>query len=303
MSIYKLHRSFIKGKLSLILSLIVFFAFRFINKEDYTPLYLWGSSALQVGLAFLLLYISHRFMIVKERSLLPAFFNLLFVAANQNSFADIIGSSVAMAIALCFVFLFSSYKNEEAKVESLNIGILVGLASLYFPTAIMLLPLFWIGMYMMKSLNIKTFLANITGLIVVCSFVFTWSIYNNHNVFSDKVSELSKAFDFQFLEFGLKNYIMIGVLALILSLEGFNVFMSGLSEKVQTKTILNYLYLFAVVVIILSITMSQINSQWNLICFIPLSYLFAHYFTFYDKKINSWLFFLCIAMLIGLYWL
>ncbi|MCC8146000.1 MAG: hypothetical protein LIO93_06100 [Bacteroidales bacterium] len=277
---------------------------RLLRKEDGDAPALWSATLLQMGIAIYMLYLSQAFVIIRQRSLLPAFFYLLLTGTNPALFFDPIGSIAAFGVTFCLFFLFSTYQNSQSQKEILNIALLIGLISLLWFPVLFLLPLFWYGMYRFKSLNFRTFFAGFAGILIVYLSLFCWSLYKEDlSIFFDKIPDLSSLWSFQSFGFTLKNWLMMGMLFFLLILSGINIFMAGISEKIRTIITLRYLYLFAFIIIILFLLNINWGSEWTLILYIPFSYLFAHYFTLATQKWSSWLFLFTIVFFIGMYFI
>lgn len=303
--IYKLHQSFLTGRIPLIFTFLFFVLFRFLHSSEETDAaLLWGSSVIQASTAFFLLYLNQTFIMIRERSLLPAFFYLLLTGTTPRLFSDIVGSASALAVSICFYFLFSSYQKTSSQKEALNIGLLIAIISMFWLPALILFPLFWYGMYKFKSFNLKTFAATLTGLFIVYLFVFSWSVYiEDLEFFTGKFSYENTLAEISLLSRGIEDWLVIGLLVILLVLSGINLFMAGISEKIRAITTLSFLYFFSFIVFILSLIGKDVENNWILILYIPLSYLFAHYFTLTTQKWTSWLFVFSVLFFIVLYFL
>ncbi|HCC52247.1 MAG TPA: hypothetical protein DEQ30_09470, partial [Porphyromonadaceae bacterium] len=75
---------------------------------------------------------------------------LLLMSTN----AGLIPVKEVSIVLLCLVFaiyeLFYSYQSPELTGKFFNIGVLVGIAGLFMPQIVWLMPLFWIGMYQFR---------------------------------------------------------------------------------------------------------------------------------------------------------
>ncbi|GHT38765.1 hypothetical protein FACS189437_00370 [Bacteroidia bacterium] len=264
---------------------------------DWLSIPLWGSTFLQIGIALFLLYLTQTFGIVRQKTLLPAFFYLLLAGTHPLFFYDLTGSVSAMVIALSLLFLFNSYQNSLSQGDVFNISLLLTLCSFYWFPILLFFPLFWYGMYRFRSLNFKTFFASLTGFLLIYLFIFTWSIYKGDHLafFFRMLPDFKTVGTIQLFSFGIKEWITNGFVFLLFILSGVKIFMAGVSEKVQAMTILGYLYVFAFIVYVLYLIQNQWAQEWFLILYIPLSLLFAHYFTLSYKRWTIWLFLLTIV--------
>ena len=304
MNIYRLHKSFFTNRTPLIITFVIFIIFHFLKKEEGDTFALWSSTIIQMGIAIFMLYLSQTFVIIRQRSLLPAFFFLLLTGTNTTLFFDPLGSTAALIVTFCFFFLFSTYQNPNSQKEILNLAVLIGIVSLFWFPVLFLFPLFWYGMYKFKSLNFRTFFASLTGIIIVYLFLFSWSMYKDDlTIFSNRFPDFRSLWNFQFFYLNLKDWLITGVLFILLMLSGINIFMAGISEKIRTITTLRYLYAFALLIFVLFFIHMQKESEWILILYIPCSYLFAHYFTLSSNRWISWLFFFTILFFVSMFFI
>ncbi|GHV59499.1 hypothetical protein FACS1894182_13690 [Bacteroidia bacterium] len=299
MDIRKIHRNFVASRQSLIITMVVFFVVRIPWMDEANPLAFWGSAFLQVGIALFLLYLTQTYSIIRQKTLLPAFFYLLIAGTNPLLFDDLRGSVAAFLVLLCLLFLFNSYQNPLSQRNMLNISLIVTLGSFYWTPLLLFFPLFWYGMYQFKILNFKTFLASLVGVIVVFLFLFAWSVYeNDFTVFVEALPDWSDLLNFQFFALEVQDGIVIIFLFLLFCLSGIKIFMAGVSEKIQAIHVLSYLYLLTCIVFAFFFVQNQWDKEWCLILYIPLSLLMAHYFTLSHKPVELWLFLLMVVFLL-----
>jgi len=284
------------------IAIVVFIALRLPGSEKGFSL-LWGIPlVIQLGIALLLLQLVHVFSIMRQRSLLPAFFYLLLTGTNSLFFYDLIGSIASLLITFCFFFLFDSYNNPRSQQNAFNISVLLAAGSLYWPPMLLFLPFFWIGLLQLRSFNGRTFFAGVLGFVMIALFLFTWSVYKGDwTIFLDYLNRYKVLGDVQqwdirsVLQVSSKEWIREGFVVVLFFLSIWRILISGISEKVRTRTFLNYLYIFPLFVLALVFFQSEGKQEWILISYVPISLLIAHFFTFTIKEWSSWL--LLIAIL------
>ena len=296
MNISHIHKGFINNRLSLIIALLVFVALRIPWIGEGEVLELGASTFIQIGSALLLLHFAQKQSIIRQRTLLPAFFYLLLVGTNPLLFYDLRGSVSTFIVLLCLLFLFDTYQNPLSQRNALNISLVLALGSFYWPPLLFFFPVFWYGMYWVKSFNLKTFFATLLGLAVVYLFLLAWSVYKNDwAVFMQVMPDWSVLWDFRFphsasIEESATNIFLF----ILFVLSVFNIFMVGVAEKAQARTFLGYLSQLTVVVSILFLSQNQWGTEWLLILYVPLSIVLAHYFTLSQKPGTMWLLLLTI---------
>ena len=305
MNIRKIHKSFVTSWTPLLIALLIFVALRIFWIDRGKPWELWGSMLIQIGIAMFLLFLTQKYVIIREKTLLSAFFYLLLVGTNPLLFQDLRGSIAAFLIVFCLWILFDTFQNPLSQRNALNISLILALGSFYWVPLLLFFPLIWYGMRQLKSLNLKTFFASFMGLGVVCLFLLAWSVYKNDwAVFLQVLPDLSALWDFRFpLSMDIKELVTNSLLGILLLISAIDIFMAGVSEKVQSRTFLGYLTVLAVVFSMLFLFQNQWEKEWLSILYVPISLLFARYFTVSQKLGTVWLFLLVIVFfLLRLAW-
>jgi len=302
MKLTQIHKSFVSGRFSLFLTLLIFIGLRIYVTNDWSSGALWIVMALQVTIALFLLYLTQAFVIIRQRTFLPAFFYLLFMGTNPLFFYDIRGSVVALIVTFCLFILLQTYQEPKSQKKSLNISLLLTLGSFYWPPLLLLFPLFWFGMYRLKSLNVRVFFASLVGFFVVYLFIYTWSFYKNDtNLFLNSLPDLDAFWTIHPYSFSLKEWVISGFLAFLFIITGLRIFMTGMAEKIRTMTILSYLYAFTFIVFVLLLVQSEWRKEWVLILFVPFSFLVAHFFTLSHRKPAICFFIFTILFFVGIF--
>jgi hypothetical protein len=250
-----------------------------------------------------LLNLTQRYVIIREKTFLPAFFYLLLAGVNPLYFYDLRGSVAAFLVVLCLLILFDTYQKPLSQRNALNMSLVLTLGSLYWAPLLLLFPLFWYGMYWFKSLNFKTFFASLMGLAAVCLFLFAWSIFKDDwTVFVQMLPDWSALWDFRFPPLVTVTELVTNIfLGILFVLSVVQIFMAGVSEKIQARTFLSYLSALAAVIAILFLGQNQWEKEWSLILYVPVSLLFAHYFTLAQRLAGMWLFLFTIVFFLSMF--
>ncbi|GHT56139.1 hypothetical protein AGMMS49982_22760 [Bacteroidia bacterium] len=299
MNVRNIPKNFLSDRLLVILSLITFVAMRLILCDDLLSPAMWAATGIQAVVALLLLTLSQSFLVISQRTLLPAFFYLLFASTSPKYFEAWQGSLMALLVLLGFYALFATYQRPKSQVNALNIAILLTLGSFVWTPMLYFFALFWYGLYRFKSLNMKTFFATWMGVLVIYFFIATWSLFQDDwTIFQSYVPSFDTQWEWNLDVFSIKEWLVIAYLGFLFLRVGGDIFMSAVSEKVRTATTLSYLYFFTLAVFIFFGMQIQTDYAWRLIIYIPIALLIAHYFTLSDNKNSGWLFALTIAVFV-----
>ena len=132
----------------------------------------------------LLLWINNTYTIIRAHSSLPILFFLLFECSNPELTTTLrIGNLLVPIILLSTALLYSTYQSIRPQNQSFTFSLLITAGSLLWSPLIFFLPLFWIGLYQTRSLNLKSFCASVVGVITVL-----WLYYGGHFIWDYPLS-------------------------------------------------------------------------------------------------------------------
>ncbi|MDR3219727.1 MAG: hypothetical protein LBU22_12275 [Dysgonamonadaceae bacterium] len=302
MNIDKIHKAFVSGRLLLLCTLLGFVALRVYDVGgDWRNPHCWVSTFIQIGIALLLLQLNHVFNIIRSRTLLPAIFYLVFASSDASFAFDSAGSISAFCVLINYFFLFNSYQQAESQINALNISLSLTLGSLFWPQLLLFFPVFWYGFHRFHSFNLRVFMASIIGVLAVYLFIVTWCVYaGDWHIFFSAIPEPDKCLSIQIPDFTVLNWMVIGFTFLICLMTGFNLFGSGLSEKIRTVSILNYLYISSFIILIPFLLQSESQTSWSLIIWIPVTILISHLFTLSNRKYIKYMMLFFFFFLLGM---
>jgi hypothetical protein len=300
MDIEKIHKTFVSSRLILLFVLLAFVGIRIYDSNGNweTPLF-WACTLMQLGIAWLLLQLNHTFSIIRNQTLLPALFYLLLISTTPLDY-DLSGNIAALCIMVSYFFLFNSYQQPESQANALNISMILTLGSLLWMQLLFFLPVFWYGFYRFKSFNLRVFLASLIGIVVVYLFVLTISIYqNNIDIFLALTPRIGDLIFIRLPELTLQAWVVFGFTMVIYIWTGYNLFISDLSEKIQTVSTLYYLYFSFFAMLALLFIKSESAAQWTLIAYIPVVLLISHLFTLSNKRIVKYAMLVCLVFFLS----
>ncbi|MFZ4455409.1 MAG: hypothetical protein ACOYOT_04230 [Bacteroidales bacterium] len=242
--------------------------------------------------AFMFNQADTRFNIIRVRTSLPFFMAGLLLATNSFLLGNVAESFSTLLIILAISSLFSSYQLYRAEKQSFDIALLLSLASLFWMKCIFLLPIFWIGMYMMKTLNLRSFAASLIGLLTPYWFAFFYYAYiENYTPLLDHILSI---IDFQWINFwnaSLYTWIHLGITLLASLFAIGNTIFSTFTDKIRTRSYLNFLFLFLFsTYVLLVIDFGRSGSAAYLIYLIS-AFLISHLFASVRGRFSSLLFY------------
>ena len=229
--------------------------------------------------AFAMQRISDRHMLIRERTRLPFILFILLVSTNSG----LLPFKEVTIVLLCLVFmiyeLFDSYQSPEETGMLFNAGVLVGIAGLFMPQVLWLIPLLWIGMYQFRSLSFRSFAASLMGVLIIYWFVLAWCIWkHDFSTFSSLFSSImsfdiiSPATLFQYYRIGFAGVVLLLVMSF------FHIKSDALSNSVRVRMMLSFLLNMSTWSLIKILLYGNNVDSFFALLYLPVSVLAAYFF-------------------------
>lgn len=272
---------------SVIVLTLILFA---LSASSYT----WGNfgSLLIFGIAtYMLRETDTQFALIRTRTTLPAsLFLLLFAAAPFLHTWNTAQLLLPLFIGMLFS-LFLSYESPHASTPIFHAFFFLGLGSLLVPCIAWLMPLLYIHMISLRSLEGKTFFAGIIGFTLPYWFLLGYCLYTDQvNLFYSTLSLLT---DFQAIDYAtvpLERYIFWGVTAVLGIVYSIPYLRSDYKDKVQTRILLHILLGMGVWVnLLIALQPCRIDALLPL-AFIPTVFMGGHLFSLTFNRFTRILF-------------
>jgi len=268
----------------------------FFTKRNYT--YLTGFALLLLAAALFQRF-NFRFVIVKGKTVLPFLLFLLLNSVNPDFF-PVQPVSIAIILILFALFeLFGSYQNQTAVGKSFNMMFFLCAGSLIWPYILWFIPVFWIGMYQFRMLDIRTFSASFLGIFTFFLFLAGWSIWvHNVTVFTNIADCLS---DFRmvfanvslFTEW-LKPFCFFFFIIVLL----FHISSQETEKSIRTRHFLSFLFIFSFYAFFLSLFYANTFVDFECTFYLSASLLASYSFSGKEGIFSFILYFLIITALI-----
>lgn len=258
--------------------------------------------ALMFGGAFLLLRANYALVLIREKTLLPFLFYVLFISTNPD-FLPLKSTSVGVFCLILAIYqLFTSYHDSEARSQAYNTALLIGIGSLLWIHILWFLPLFWYGMYSFRTLNPRSFIASLLGVGTVYWFLLGWCVWQKD--FTPFTVSFDILFKIRFLAttgfdwLSWTGIIAIGVLSFISSL---NILTHENEDTLRSRQFLFFLIAMTVWAFALYFLYEQVSEEFLETACVPAAILIAHFFTVMRGKVIGWSFYFTLVLFIGLF--
>ena len=259
---------------------------------------------LMFGGAFLLHRANYVLVLIREKTLLPFLFYVLFISTNPD-FLPLKSTSVGVFCLILAIYqLFTSYHDPGAKSKAYNASLLIGIGSLLWVHILWFIPLFWIGMYNFRSLSIRTFLASLLGVGTVYWFLLGWCIwFRDITPFTIPFATLFKIRILAAAGIGLLDWVGIIAIAILTAVSAINIITHEYEDVLRTRQFLSFLICMSVWAFALYFLYEQASEEFLETACIPSAILIAHFFTVMRGKIVFWTFYSTIVLFIALLFL
>lgn len=259
---------------------------------------------LMLGGAFLLHRANYILVLIREKTLLPFLFYVLFISTNTD-FLPLKATSVGVFCLILAIYqLFISYHDPLARARAYNAALLIGIGSLLWIHILWFIPLFWVGMYNFRTLNIRTLLASLLGVGTVYWFLLYWCIwYRDFTPFTVPFGALLKISLPGADGIGLTDWVGIILMAILITISAINIITHEYEDVLRTRQFLSFLILMAVFTFALYFLYEQASEEFLETACVPAAILIAHFFTVMRGRMVLWGFYATLVTFIALLFL
>ncbi len=153
-------------------------------------------------IAFLISELNNRFGIIRTRSSMPFYIPLLIFSVHPV-FLRFTPDLPALILVLWSMFpLLSTYQSNRINKYTFQFSALIAMSSMFQVYAILLIPIWMIGLKVLSRINLRSIFASIFGISVVYWIVFAFYVFaDNLKGFTLPFIELVKIYDFSYVPF------------------------------------------------------------------------------------------------------
>lgn len=240
--------------------------------------------------------INETFSLSHYRTYLPFLFYLLFQVTNPSLQFVSEGSFAALFGIPAIALLFAAYQQERAAEQAFWVGLFVSLTTLFWTKALLYLPLFLVGFWIMRSWRLKVFLGLLIGLACPFWLQFAFLFFRGDlPAFFKPFSELINYQLPQLSDIPISLQIHLATTLFIISLAGSYLLVTNFREKVRTQAYYSFLIglsFFAAALCILDMT--NISGHLTYL-YISAAFLASNIFLKVQTKLISFLFLMIIS--------
>jgi len=226
--------------------------------------------------AFFVNFIAVQQEITFKTNFLPSFFYILFSfsATAKNSLEPLLVANLFVLAAL--YFLINSYRRDEALPEFFNAGLCMGIASFFYIDYLVIFPILFIALLILRAFNWREWVVVSIGLLVPLFIYMCLCYLGNRDVFTfyNMLKEAIHQLQLPVISEFYISFLIITGLLLVFAL--FYYLGKGFGGKVKTQKI-KYIILWLLGLCMLMAFFEPLQDMILLSCIIPLSIILGDY--------------------------
>lgn len=265
----------------------------------------WISSAIAFLLysvtAYFLLIINNRLNIVRNITSAVTYVYLVLIAVSPQTHYLTDAAVASPMVALSLYYLLKTYQQEDYSSANLFYSFFyMGLSSILVPQILFVFPVMIHACYILRSLNIRSLFASITGLVLPYWLLFAHAMWHDK---TDKITTLTE------LNHGINNLFAISdiphrelatlaFIFLFLFIAFINIQVNEHDEKIITRAYLSSISNISLFLFVICLAVSYNTNETTIILTPYASFIISHLFATTSSKRTNILFMLFILSLL-----
>jgi hypothetical protein len=256
------------------------------------------SFGLVLVMSVLLVNFNTTVFFITERTFLPATIYIILSAVlpDCQTLNPSLPASLFLLIAL--IRIIDSYRKSGTAYNFFDAAILISTGSLFYANLIWMGPLVFLGIALLRTINLKELIISITGLIT--PYLILYGIYYvigkdlkvlNTLILTNLFGESGSPYMSRMM---IVTIIVLGLSLLVALFHLFSVFNSKKIKSRKTFSLLLWIFVLSAVSYIV---LPSVSDEILYIIAIPISYFISHFYVFTKRKIIPEIFFTAILAL------
>lgn len=201
-----------------------------------------GSLAAVILTAYLMIEANTAFSLIRTRTTLPVCI-YLYLAASLFFLHPFRWENLVPPAVLCSLFhLFLGYERPSEAVHPFHAFLFIGLGSLAFPQLLFWVPLWLVGLVLLRLFSLKNFLAALLGGLLPYWFLFGYAFLSDRMPLIEVPwQELATIRPIRYDHLTLPEILSWGAVTLLLLVSGSHYLSVSYQDKTRTRTCLTFL--------------------------------------------------------------
>lgn len=252
-------------------------------------------SFISLAIIVMMVYtINVKYTLIRRKTVLPVTISLLLF----NCHPSFLHMNPYYIGAICILFaissLFGAYGSDKCQINALKVSFIISFGALFVPFLLVFIPIFWIGLVMLRSFNFGSILASFFSLLIVFLPVFTYQLLSTGDVseFLTPYSSVSleQLLYVPFMHYNRVQYLFSGFLMVILSIILINNYLVKFKDKIRVRSLISFLNLLAIFSLLFSLFVNVNYYIGIYVFFIAITFLLSHLFAVAESKWYIYLF-------------
>jgi len=249
-------------------------------------------------ISYMLIRISVRYVLLEFRSFMPAIFFLIFSAAlpsTQQVSPALVGSIFYL---LCFAILFDVHDKRPDTFSVFTASMVLVLGSMFYLKLIWFVPLIWISLATMRTVNMRELFYPVIAYILLGLFLFSWHwvVLDNGQGFVKLIAE-NLRFDGAFKPYHHSAYIYYGFFMLLVLIASVYMVNRFQARKTVIQNIYQVMFYMFVAGLLFFLFIARFDATSLVFVSFPIAFILSNYF---HRKKNRWTHELILWIMIGL---
>ena len=264
----------------------------------------FASSLLMViAISLYVMHLNTKYVLIRVRTSLPYVFTMLLLSFSK----DMAFMTPAYLSIILFLFsvdqLFDAYQLPLASWQSFRISFCLSLGSLLTPSLLIYIPMFWIGLSMMRSMSFKAFLASLLGILTIywLALIYCLSLDDINSAYSGIEYAWNGLKEISVLEMGLDDLLLLSVGVITILIIIVDNFANSYKDKIRTRTNISFLNIVGFLSIAIYLFLA-LHLQVCLMVTLTVSGLsLSHFYALADKKWKVYSLIIISVIYLGIY--
>ena len=249
-------------------------------------------------ISYMLIRIGVRYVLLEFRSLMPAFFFIMFSMAlpsTQQVNPALVGS---LFYLFCFAILFDVQDKRPDTFSVFSASLMLALGSMFYLKLIWFVPLIWMSLSAMRSVTWRELFYPVVAYLLLGLFLFTWYwvLLNDSTGFLTLIGE-NLAFTGSFEMKHSSEYIYYGYFLLMVLVASVYMVNRFQARKTVIQNIFQVMFYMFVAGLLFFLFVVRFDTTTLIFISFPVSFILSNYF---HRKKNHWSHELALWVMVGL---
>lgn len=277
-------------------------SFLFSLYQKNVILFMVLSFSVQFVFSILLTHQISQLKIIPKNNLTLAFIYLLLTSFLPIFTFLTIGFWASGFIYIGFYSIFHITQSSRNSVGALNVGLLLGCASLFYFPSLFLLPFFIFTLYQIHSFQIRDFIGGLLGVLIPLLIYFSISMLSESLYQSIHHAQYFIQYPISFL--GDKKMILFYIIMILLLCYSLMIYVISIKKfQTITRKKLQLILLLGILSLLFTVFSGHLPNSFLAIPFIPFTILLSQTLHLHKEKMNNFAFWILVGFLLCFQWL